>query len=227
MIHLIILHIKYHFSKYNIISFICLLIGTFILSLSTSKWTLSYNEQMLYASTIKANSDYLMMAVLKLIIILISSYIFSSFKSNTLILLIKTNKLKFYVSKHISNILIITLVSFGIYFVYNVVGLIFTKWYYFDLWILKEYILLIIKSIIVGLICECLSYILKGRFIFILVYFIYLVLENLISDNILFQVINTFFPVLINKQVGIIQLLLLYYLYNILGFCTFNRYENY
>ena len=223
----VILHIKYQLSKYNFIIFSIMFIFYIVLALMASKFYLSSNEQLLYKEEIMQSYSYLMLAIEKLMIILISTYIFSNLSSNSLLLLLKSDKLTFFASKTISNIILVLAFNMMFILIYQIVPMIFSKWYYFKIIFFEDAITLSIKSIVIGLIAQFVAYIFKGKFSFILVYFIFLILENVSHENIIFQIVNSVFPVVINKNFGFLQLLVQFILYTILGFWRFLKYENY
>ena len=223
----VILHIKYQLSKYNFIIFSIMFIFYIVLALIASKFYLSSNEQLLYSEELMQSYSYLMLAIEKLMIILISTYIFSNLSSNSLLLLLKSDKITFFTSKTISNIILVLAFNIVFILIYQIVPMIFSKWYYFEICFFEDVLTLSIKSIIIGLIAQFVAYIFKGKFSFILVYFIFLILENVSHENILFQIVNSVFPVVINKNFGFLQLLVQFILYTILGFWRFLKYENY
>lgn len=223
----VILHIKYQLSKYNFIIFSIMFIIYIVLALMASKFYLSSNEQLLYKEEIMQSYSYLMLAIEKLMIILISTYVFSNLSSNSLLLLLKSDKLTFFVSKTISNIILVLAFNMVFILIYQIVPMIFSKWYNFQIIFFEDVITLSIKSIVIGLIAQFVAYIFKGKFSFILVYFIFLILENVSHETILFQILNSVFPVVINKNFGFLQLLVQFILYTILGFWRFLKYENY
>ena len=223
----VILHIKYQLSKYNFIIFSIMFIIYIVLALMASKFYLSSNEQLLYKEELMQSYSYLMLAIEKLMIILISTYIFSNLSSNSLLLLLKSDKLTFFASKTISNIILVLAFNMVFILIYQIVPMIFSKWYSFKIIFFEDVITLSIKSIVIGLIAQFVAYIFKGKFSFILVYFIFLILENVSHESILFQIVNSVFPVVINKNFGFLQLLVQFILYTILGFWRFLKYENY
>ena len=223
----VILHIKYQLSKYNFIIFSIMFIFYIVLALIASKFYLSSNEQLLYSEELMQSYSYLMLAIEKLMIILISTYIFSNLSSNSLLLLLKSDKITFFASKTISNIILVLAFNMVFILIYQIVPMIFSKWYSFKIIFFEDVITLSIKSIVIGLIAQFVAYIFKGKLSFILVYFIFLILENVSHENILFQIVNSVFPVVINKNFGFLQLLVQFILYTILGFWRFLKYENY
>ena len=129
----VILHIKYQLSKYNFIIFSIMFIFYIVLALIASKFYLSSNEQLLYKEELMQSYSYLMLAIEKLMIILISTYIFSNLSSNSLFLLLKSDKLTFFALKTISNIILVLAFNMVFILIYQIVPMIFSKWYYFKI----------------------------------------------------------------------------------------------
>jgi hypothetical protein len=110
--------------------------------------------------------------------------------------------------------------------IYILCGVI-TFWYCFDSNIIIEFFITFLQGIVIGLISNNICYLTKTNFAFLFVFFVYIILSNIIELNIFSQILNVFFPAKIDVDFVIEKLLLLMNLYFLTGFCLFKRQENY
>lgn len=226
MFKLVNLNIKYLLTKNNLIIILLVLFSSFVVALILSNCYISVGEQILYQEYYQNQYDYVLLSIYQIILIVLSCYIFSLIKNDSYFVLLKTNKFCFYLSKVISNCLIITLIGIILFFHYLIGGLI-TKWFSFDKSILYTFSKTLFQSFVFGLISNNLSYLFKTNFSFIFVFFLYIVCQNLLSDNLVSQVINIFVPASLESNKMFFCLLLSIILYFLTGFYLFKRYENY
>lgn len=220
------LHFRYFCSKNNIIVFSLIIFIYFLLGLYKSKFYINVNEQVLYKDYYQSEYDYLMFVVFKIIMILFSCYMNSLIKSNNYIVLVRSTKFNFYLTKTLNNTFILFLLSFVMFSIYVLLGFI-TKWFSFDKQILIKYICVLFQAVSFGLISNNMCYLLKTNLTFIFVFFIFIILENVINSSLICQLINAFIPMQLNDNIDIIFVNLTNILYFITGFCLFKRYEIY
>lgn len=226
MLRVIILNLRYLFSKNNLIV-LGLIISVYTLLVAyESRFYLSLDEQILNSSSYQSEYNYIIMVVYQLLLMLFSCYIFSLIKNDSFYVLIKTTKLKFYFIKILSNILIVLILACSMFFLYFIFGM-FTSWFKFDLSFIRLFLKVFLQSIVFGLISNNISYLLKTNFGFIFVFLVYIVLENTLKANILGQLINVVFPVLKESNLMFFELIIPITLYFFTGFCLFKRYEIY
>lgn len=226
MLRVIILNLRYLFSKNNLIVLGLILSVYTILVAYESRFYLCLDEQILNSSSYQSEYNYIIMVVYQLLLMLFSCYIFSLIKNDSFYVLIKTTKLKFYFIKILSNILIVLILACSMFFLYFIFGM-FTSWFKFDLSFIRLFLKVFLQSIVFGLISNNISYLLKTNFGFIFVFLVYIVLENTLKANILGQLINVVFPVLKESNLMFFELIIPITLYFFTGFCLFKRYEIY
>lgn len=226
MLRVIILNLRYLFSKNNLIVLGLILSVYTLLVAYESRFYLSLDEQILNSSSYQSEYNYIIMVVYQLLLMLFSCYIFSLIKNDSFYVLIKTTKLKFYFIKILSNILIVLILACSMFFLYFIFGM-FTSWFKFDLSFIRLFLKVFLQSIVFGLISNNISYLLKTNFGFIFVFLVYIVLENTLKANILGQLINVVFPVLKESNLMFFELIIPITLYFFTGFCLFKRYEIY
>lgn len=226
MFRLVWLHLRYFLSKNNIIV-LCLVFSVYcVLSIIQSKFYVNFNEQVLYYNYYQSEYTYIMTVAYKIIMILFSCYLFSLIKSNSYFVLVKTSKFKFYFTKVLSNCLIIINIFIMMLLIY-ISSALLTKWYRFDYHIMIDYFKIMLQAIVFGLISNNLCYLLKTNFAFIFVFFLYIILENVLENSIFFQFMNAFLPVFISSDFIHINVILLYFLYFFTGYFQFKRCEIY
>lgn len=226
MLRVIILNLRYLFSKNNLVVLGLILSVYTLLVAYESRFYLSLDEQILNSSSYQSEYNYIIMVVYQLLLMLFSCYIFSLIKNDSFYVLIKTTKLKFYFIKILSNILIVLILACSMFFLYFIFGM-FTSWFKFDLSFIRLFLKVFLQSIVFGLISNNISYLLKTNFGFIFVFLVYIVLENTLKANILGQLINVVFPVLKESNLMFFELIIPITLYFFTGFCLFKRYEIY
>lgn len=226
MLRVIILNLRYLFSKNNLVVLGLILSVYTLLVAYESRFYLSLDEQILNSSSYQSEYNYIIMVVYQLLLMLFSCYIFSLIKNDSFYVLIKTTKLKFYFIKILSNILIVLILACSMSFLYFIFGM-FTSWFKFDLSFIRLFLKVFLQSIVFGLISNNISYLLKTNFGFIFVFLVYIVLENTLKANILGQLINVVFPVLKESNLMFFELIIPITLYFFTGFCLFKRYEIY
>ena len=226
MLRVIILNLRYLFSKNNLVVLGLILSVYTLLVAYESRFYLSLDEQILNSSSYQSEYNYIIMVVYQLLLMLFSCYIFSLIKNDSFYVLIKTTKLKFYFIKILSNILIVLILACSMFSLYFIFGM-FTSWFKFDLSFIRLFLKVFIQSIVFGLISNNISYLLKTNFGFIFVFLVYIVLENTLKANILGQLINVVFPVLKESNLMFFELIIPINLYFFTGFCLFKRHEIY
>lgn len=226
MLRVIILNLRYLFSKNNLVVLGLILSVYTLLVAYESRFYLSLDEQILNSSSYQSEYNYIIMVVYQLLLMLFSCYIFSLIKNDSFYVLIKTTKLKFYFIKILSNILIVLILACSMFFLYFIFGM-FTSWFKFDLSFIRLFLKVFLQSIVFGLISNNISYLLKTNFGFIFVFLVYIVLENTLKANIFGQLINVVFPVLKESNLMFFELIIPITLYFFTGFCLFKRYEIY
>lgn len=226
MLRVIILNLRYLFSKNNLVVLGLILSVYTLLVAYESRFYLNLDEQILNSLSYQSEYNYIIMVVYQLLLMLFSCYIFSLIKNDSFYVLIKTTKLKFYFIKILSNILIVLILACSMFFLYFIFGM-FTSWFKFDLSFIRLFLKVFLQSIVFGLISNNISYLLKTNFGFIFVFLVYIVLENTLKANILGQLINVVFPVLKESNLMFFELIIPITLYFFTGFCLFKRYEIY
>lgn len=227
MVKLIKLNLSYLFNKNNIVLISIMLSVYTLLTFILSRFYINKNDQLLYCEIYKYEYESLIFTTIKLIVNLTSVYIFSIIKNINYFMLLKTTKLKFYTSKILSNIIVITFVLFAFYLIYCVVGLTFTKWFYFDIIDVKRLLVIWVQSLLFGLLTQIISFVFKGGFEFIIIYLIFIISENLDNYDVVYQIINIFMIFNISSLYDIIRIILIASFYYIMGFIVFLKYENY
>lgn len=226
MFKIVNLHLRYFFTKNNLVVFVLLISAYAILALFKSKFYIDVNEQILYKESYQNQYDYLMLTIYKLVIVVFSTYIFSLIKSNSYFVLLSISKLKYHLTKVFSNIVIILCLFLGMFFIYYFFAKI-TKWYTFNFDILRSFVLYFIQGIIYGLITNNLCYILKTNFAFIFAFFLYVACENILDLSIFSQIISIVIPVNLNLRGNYIYLPLMLFLYFLTSFYLYERSEIY
>lgn len=226
MFKIINLHLRYFFTKNNVIVFLLLFCAYILIGLFESMFYINPSEQILFKETYQSQYDYLMITVFKLIIIVFSTYIFSLIKSNSYFMLLSISKLKYHFSKVISNILVITMLTLFMIIIYLCCAC-FTKWFALDINIIKTYFIIMAEGVIFGLITNIFCYILKTNFAFIFVFFLFIVCENTFDDSLFCQVLNVFIPVNLTNNGCFIYIPLMIILYFFTSFYLYDKHEIY
>ena len=231
MLKQIRLHLSYIFCKNNLIVIFIGILIYMVFCLITSYINKPVDEQILYSVDFQNTYDYFVTSFSKLFITLFSSYLFSySFIKNcNYIVILKPSKGSFYISKVISIIIVVLVMIIVFYLIYFFIG-INTYWFWFSFDILIYFIRLFLVSIILGLLSLLVSTIFYNLFPFIIVYFLFMILENFID----YQFINylyIFVPNLVLNDMNVfysIYLLILQFIfYFILNYLLFNRLERF
>lgn len=220
---LIKLHQKYLFNKINIliISFVILL--SFIIGIIIINPFLNDATSWMYRFSINSNFNQAYLIFLKIIMILISSYLFCMNFSKTgdnysVIITCKTSKNKYFLSKIvvINKMLLLFIMIFLIN--YNIVGFIFSRWFIFDISILIQFMEVYIISLCYGYLSIILIRLFKNLYVLLLPISLYILSEILIEYlNLSFfvKIIEIFLPTthIINDKVtsvyGILHLIIL------------------
>lgn len=226
MIRLVKLHLGYLLSRNNsiIISFVLFIFS--LICLYESKFYFSPNQQLLYQNYYQTQYTHSVLIIIEIMLVIIGCYLFSNIKNNTYFILLKVKKSKFYVSKVITNIFVIWMITSLMFGIYLGVGAI-TKWFVFSFDIVLIYIRILLQTLVYSLITLNFSYLFKTNFAFIFVFFIYIIMKNATYDNIIIQLVNIFIPTLTTNNLSFIILIMNLILYILIGFCLFKRYENY
>ena len=226
MIKLLRLHLGYLLSRNNIIVLSLIILFYGCVCLFESKFYISNNEQFLYSNQYQVSYDHTIIMISKIILALISCYVFSNIKNNTYFMILGIGKNRFYLSKIMTNILVVIFITIVMFLIYLGVGLL-TRWFVLEFKSIKLFCQFTLQSTVLGLISNNLCYLLKTNFAFILTFFLYIVFENIVNENIIIQIISIFFPILFNNNLSFLTQSLSLVLYGLTGFCLFKRYENY
>lgn len=231
MVKYIKIHLTYLINKNNLIVIFIGILIYLIFCFFSSCFYKSIDEQILYEINYRNSYDSFVMSFSKLFLVLFSCYIFSySFiKNNSYRNILQLTSGSFYLSKIISIIFIILFLNFSFYLGYVFVGL-GTRWFIFNYEMLIYFFRLTLESIILGLISLLVSYLFYNTFPFLIVFFLYMLLENFSNYEII-HYISIFIPVVnINNSYTLSVWVILYIqtiFYLLLGYFLFNKIERF
>lgn len=221
------IHIKYLLNRTNLISLFCILIFIMLFILYKARLFTNVNEQILYQEYFQNDYNMMIINVYKILLVLISSYIYSINSKDNYFLICNTNKFMFYFTKVLSNSLLISVLAISCFLASFLVGTCFTRWYYLEYEFFILYIKIFFQSLIIGNISSIINYIIKDNFTFIFIFLSFIILDNTNDNSLIFQVINIFFPYNINIKYYWYQIFILMFLTLIIGYLTFKKQENY
>lgn len=200
--NLIKLHRNYLFSKINlIIMFIVILIGlilSFILinpfELVSQKWS----NRLISSSSYEQNN----LIYTKILMVLFASYLFGIYFSKSgddysVLLLCKINKNMYFITKVMTVVLTLFSVILLMFFSHISIGMLFNRWYYFNINLFKDYCDIFLVSLSYGFLSLSCIRIFKSLYTVIIPFSLYLVSEIIVdygTTNILVKIICLLFP---------------------------------
>lgn len=229
------LHQKYLFNKVNLIIILFVMILSIVLGVILINPVMSDNIEWMYRDALKSNFEQSYLVFLKIIMILISSYLYCLYFSNigdnySIILICKTSKEKYFITKvFVINLMLLLFVI--IFFVnYILIGFAFSKWFVVDYQMVKSFLMIFVISICYGYLSVIFIKILNSLYVVLIPFGLYLVSEIIIdfvnTSNIV-RIIEMFLPttLVINDRVdlvyGIFHLIFLSVLYFVFSFITY------